>query len=122
MSSRAEQAPLLAHQRHVTVANGAEEHDSSVADGGCREPRYSVSHRRASGPPSLAERQLFFLLNIARAVRARLRIMDSKETRGTSMSLRSSAPRSRRCVALGMRAAARLKLPEEAVRIPAIAR
>src|ERR1019366_3615651 len=29
--------------------------------------------------------------------------MDSKETRGTSMSLRSSVPRSKRCAALGMR-------------------
>jgi hypothetical protein len=37
-----------------------------------------------------AEPQLF-PLNIAKAVRARLRIMDSKETRGTSMSLRNSA-------------------------------
>jgi hypothetical protein len=36
-----------------------------------------------------------FSLNIARAVRARFRIMDSKEMRGTLMSLRISASRKR---------------------------
>jgi hypothetical protein len=54
--------------------------------------------------------------------RARLRIMDSNETRGTLISLRISALRSRRWVALGMRAAARSKAPDDAAYIPAIAR
>jgi len=34
MSTRTEQPPLLAHQRHVAAADGAEEHASSVTDGG----------------------------------------------------------------------------------------
>ena len=54
--------------------------------------------------------------------RARLRIMDSNETRGTSISLRISAVRSRRRVALGMREAARSKAPGDAAYMPAIAR
>src|ERR1039458_1930417 len=33
MSTRTVQSPLLAHQLHVAVADGAEEHASSVADG-----------------------------------------------------------------------------------------
>ena len=49
--------------------------------------------------------------NIASAARARFRIMDSKEMRGTSMSLRISALRSRRWALLGIRAAARSKAP-----------
>lgn len=55
-------------------------------------------------------------------VRARFRIMDSNETRGTLISLRISPSRSSRCVAFGMRAAARSKAPDDAAYIPAIAR
>src|ERR1700691_5455199 len=124
MSARAEQTPLLMRQCHVATANGAEEHESSVADGGTGAPvvtghsgqGYSAAR---TGPHPECQR---VPPNIARAVRVRLRIMDSKETRGTSMSLRSSAPRSKRCAALGMRAVARSKAPAEAVRMPAIAR
>ncbi len=54
--------------------------------------------------------------------RARLRIIDSKETRGTLINLRISALRSSRCVAFGMRAAARSKAPEDAWYMPAMAR
>jgi hypothetical protein len=60
--------------------------------------------------------------NIASAARARLRIIDSKETRGTSTSFRNSASRSSRCAALGMCAAARSNALMEAARIPAMAR
>ena len=79
----------------------------------------SLSH--APGDPIVVARQRI-PLNIPKAVRVRLRIMDSKETRGTSIILRSSAPRSKRCAALGMCAAARSNAPEEAVRMPEIAR
>jgi len=64
----------------------------------------------------------FFALNIASAERARFLIMDSKETRGTSMSLRTSAARSKRWAALGMRSAARSNCLEEELRMPAMAR
>src|ERR1700722_3695346 len=104
MSARAKHTALFMYQRHVATPNGAEEHESSVANAGT-----AAAYQRLP-------------LNIAKAVRVRLRIMDSKETRGTSMSLRSSEPRSKRCAALGMRAAARSKAPGEAARIPAIAR
>ena len=60
---------------------------------------------------SATPRQLF-PPNIARAVRARFRIIDSKDMRGTSMSLRISALRSRRWALLGRWAAARSKAPK----------
>jgi hypothetical protein len=60
--------------------------------------------------------------SLASDARARFRIMDSKETRGTLISLRISAVRSRRWVALGMREAARSKAPDDAWYMPAMAR
>ena len=55
-------------------------------------------------------------------VRARFRIIDSNDTRGTSISFRISALRSSRCVALGIRDAARSKALDDAAYMPAIAR
>ncbi len=60
--------------------------------------------------------------NLANDARARLRIMDSNETRGIAISLRISALRSRRWAAFGMRNAARSKAPGDAAYMPAIAR
>src|ERR1017187_4465239 len=55
MSARTEQAPLVMHQRHVATANGAEEHESSVADGGMGSPvlsRHSGSLPERRGSPA----------------------------------------------------------------------
>ena len=61
-------------------------------------------------------------LSLPYAKRARLRIMDSKDTRGTSINFRISALRSNRCVPLGMREAARSNALDEAAYMPAMAR
>src|ERR1022692_3015409 len=51
MSARAEQAPLLMHQGHVTTANRAEEHKSSVANGRpAAQSARKVTVPRAGGP------------------------------------------------------------------------
>ena len=62
------------------------------------------------------------LLDQEKPAKTRFRIIDSKEIRGTLMSLRISAPRSRLRALLGSRAAARSKALEDAASMPAMAR
>lgn len=73
--------------------------------------RWTVPGTGLRSGPSLPLAQNRFPLKIARTVRARLRIIASKEARGTSASLRISPPRAARCSALGIRATARSKAP-----------
>ncbi len=76
----------------------------------------------AALPISVSPKSYLESRSLISDARARLRIMDSNETRGTSISLRISAVLSRRWVALGMRDAARSKAPDDAAYMPAIAR
>jgi hypothetical protein len=64
MSAQTNHSPLLAHQRHVTVADGAEEHASSVAEGAA--PRLCPRRHPPSRAFSVQLRTAFIL--IARAV------------------------------------------------------
>jgi hypothetical protein len=69
-----------------------------------------------------AHAEKLFPRNIAKAVRARFRIIDSKDIRGTSISLRISALRSRLRALLGILAVARSKALEDVASMPAMAR
>ncbi len=46
MSARTEQSPLLARQRHAAIADGADEHASSVANGRRRSLEYEAIGKR----------------------------------------------------------------------------